>query len=75
MREPRFAQHADAGPWHYETKFIAGQWEWEIFEAPKGKIASGHAASLEQAKAAIVRYTGRAPEEWRDIGPDLSPKG
>ncbi|HUJ50512.1 MAG TPA: hypothetical protein VLW25_09945 [Bryobacteraceae bacterium] len=67
----RFAQHGDAGPWHYETKFIGGQWEWEIFERLKGKIANGKARTLEEAKAAIIAYTGRAPEQWRDIGPEL----
>jgi hypothetical protein len=69
--QPRLAQHADAGPWHYETKFVGGKWEWEIFEAPRGRIASGHAQTLDQAKAAIVGQTGRAPDQWREIGPDL----
>lgn len=68
----RIAQHADAGIWHYETKFIDGIWEWEIVEKLKGKIASGHARTLGEAKAAMVAHTGRAPDgEWSNIGPDL----
>lgn len=68
-----FEQHADAGIWHYEAKFIRGRWEWEIFEKLKGKIASGHARTLGEAKAAMVAHTGRVPDgEWRDIGPDVT---
>ena len=64
----RFRQHADAGIWH-QTKFIGG--EWEIFERLKGKIASGHARAMGEAKTAMVAHTGRAPDgEWRNIGPD-----
>jgi hypothetical protein len=68
MKE-RFAQHANAGPYHYETRFVDGVWEWEISEGPTR--ASGKATSLEEAKAAIVMRTGRAPDRWEDIGPEL----
>jgi hypothetical protein len=69
----RLAQHADAGIWHYETKFIDGRWEWVIFEKWKGKIASGHALTVGEAKAAMVAHTGKAPDgEWSDIGPDVT---
>jgi hypothetical protein len=67
----RFAQHADTGPFHYETRFVGGTWEWEITETLKGKIGSGRAATLDHAKAAIIVETGRKPDEWKDIGPDL----
>jgi hypothetical protein len=46
----RFAQHADAGFWHQQTKFIGGRWEWEIFEKLRGKIASGHARTMERQR-------------------------
>jgi hypothetical protein len=68
---PKFSQHADAGPWHYETKCVDGIWEWEIFESSKGKIASGHARTLDEAKAFIITETGRAPDTWKNIGPRL----
>ena len=73
MKE-RFAQHANAGPWHYETRFVGGVWEWEVTGAPNGRIASGKATSLDEAKAAIVTRTGRAPDRWEDIGPELNKK-
>jgi hypothetical protein len=32
---------------------------------------SGRARTLEEAKTAIITATGRAPERWTDIGPEL----
>jgi len=68
----KFAEHAQAGPWHYETRFVGGVWEWEILETLKGKIASGTAISLQAAKDEYIVHTGRAPEKWQPIGPSLS---
>jgi hypothetical protein len=68
-----FAQHADAGQYHLETRFVkANQWEWAATEK-KSEAAkhSGDATSLEGAKKAAAASIGRnyATCAWMNIGP------
>lgn len=74
MERTRFAQHADAGDLHLETRFVPGLgWEWEVFRRGRESVEHGTARSLEDAKAQAAK---RANVEegtiiWKDIGPTI----
>jgi hypothetical protein len=60
---------ADAGPFHFELRFINGVWEWEVLN--EGSIhGRGKARTFEAAKTQAIVCSGRAPDEWKYSGPD-----
>jgi hypothetical protein len=68
-----FAQHADAGIYHLETRYCeSNRWEWMIFEAgKKGVLFSGDAATLDEAKKKAAAAVGLWFVIWKDIGPSI----
>jgi hypothetical protein len=68
-----FAQHADFGDLHLETRCIDDQWEWQVMAKGRGRIASDKAKSLEQAQEAAKNAAGAEEVEWRSVGPEVPP--
>lgn len=68
-----FAQHADAGLYHLETRYCEpNRWEWMVFEAGrKGVAFSGDAATLEAAKKNAADAVGLSFVIWKNIGPAI----
>jgi hypothetical protein len=70
-----FAQHAQAGEYHLETRYVElGRWEWMVFK--KGKTVaefSGDATTLESAKKNAAMRVGLYTEtvKWQPIGPAI----
>ena len=68
-----FAQHADFGDLHLETRCIDDQWEWQVMAKGRGRIASDKAKSLERAQEAAKNAAGAEEVEWRSIGSEVPP--
>ena len=69
-----FAQHADAGQYQLETRFVANQWKWMATETESKEAKfSGDATTLEDAKKAAAASIGyeHARFAWHDIGPPI----
>jgi hypothetical protein len=67
-----FAQHADAGEFRLETRYVSKRWEWAVFKRKGGPaIFSGAAGSLESAKQSAAAAIGLKEAHWMDIGPAI----
>jgi hypothetical protein len=67
-----FAQHADAGQFHLETRYVSKHWEWAVFKQKGGPaVFSGTAVSLESAKQSAAAAVGLKDAHWVDIGPAI----
>ena len=69
------AQHAFAGKFHLETRYVDGQWEWYVLDAKQTTktLYSGVSATLEGAKqnAAIRAALQTELVKWAPIGPEI----
>ena len=68
-----FAQHAEAGKYHLETRYIEPRrWEWFVLDARQTSktVFSGDAETLEAAMRNAAANAGLYPEtvKWRPIG-------
>jgi hypothetical protein len=67
-----FAQHANAGKFHLETRYASKRWEWAVFKQKGGPaMFSGAAVSLESAKQSAAAAIGVKETHWMDIGPAI----
>lgn len=69
-----FAQHANAGLYHLETRYIEpNRWEWYALDALKTSkvIFAGEATTLEAAKQAACAAVGLCFANWMCIGPAI----
>jgi hypothetical protein len=69
-----FAQHATAGKYHLETRYVSNRWEW--YAAPIQKTDrlpefSGEAKTLEAAMNKAMYSIGLAKADWMSIGPAI----
>jgi len=72
MADRPLSQHAFAGELHLETRFLDGQWEWEVLKVKHNeRINRGRAESLEDAKEKaerVARTQGMEGEpKWESI--------
>jgi hypothetical protein len=70
-----FAQHAQAGEYHLETRYCEpGRWEWMVFRKGK-RVAefSGNATTQDGAQKDAAMRVGLYPEgvNWMPIGPAI----
>jgi len=68
-----FAQHAQAGKYHLETRYVeAGRWEW-FAKASERKLPefSGDAETLEGAMQSACHSIGLGFADWMPIGPAI----
>jgi len=68
-----FAQHAEAGEYHLETRYAGPDaWQW-LATKTKGSVVefSGDAADLAGAMKAAAAAIGLKSAEWRNIGPAI----
>lgn len=70
---PKFAEHADAGDVHLETRYVAkALWEWEVISIKgRTRIDSGSSTSLTDAKKAAMACAKVESAEWGSIGPEI----
>jgi hypothetical protein len=62
-----FAEHADAGDFHLETRYLDGKWEWAVFNFENWLAGHRERESLEDAKSCAEDVAGAKPK-WRPIG-------
>jgi hypothetical protein len=63
-----FAEHADAGDFHLETRYLDGRWEWMVFNLRTGSQAQGVGKSLQEAKASAEAVARAKPKQWYPMG-------
>jgi hypothetical protein len=69
-----FAQHADAGKYHLETRYGGIEplpWEWFVILKPDKTVFSGDSKTLEGAKTSAGSAVGLGVAQWKDIGPAI----
>jgi hypothetical protein len=71
-----FAQHASAGIYHLETRYVGpNRWEWFVLDAQQTRrtLFSGDATTLEGAKKDAAMHVGLYAElvNWMPIGPAI----
>lgn len=68
-----YAQHAMAGQYHLQTRFIDGQWEWKAIAIKDKRLPeyTGTSATLDGAKQSAASSIGLARANWLSIGPPL----
>jgi hypothetical protein len=73
-----FAQHATAGKYHLETRYVDGRWEWMAALITKADPIerglpeySGTEDSLDAAKKKATASIGLALANWNNIGPAI----
>ncbi len=71
-----FEQHADAGKFHLEIRYAAGNekpWEWFALDAKQTSktIFSGKCMTLKSAKNDAAKSAGLKEAKWRPIGSAL----
>jgi hypothetical protein len=71
-----FAQHADAGQYHVEIRYVDGApkpWESMVFQKKKTSCAifSGQSDDLEDAKKSASASIGLSAAQWTSIGPPI----
>lgn len=66
-----FNQHADAGRFHLETRYVdPNHWEWFVLEKKtKRTHFSGDAKTLDGAKKSAATAVGLMTARWQNIGP------
>lgn len=63
-----FAEHANTGDFHLETRYVNGRWDWTVFNLRTGSEAHGVGESLEDAKASAEGVAGEKPKQWYPMG-------
>ena len=63
-----FAEHANAGDFHLEARYVNEHWEWTVFNLRTGSEAHGVGKSLEDAKASAEKVAGAKPKQWYPMG-------
>jgi hypothetical protein len=63
-----FAEHANAGDFHLETRYADRKWERIVFNLRTGSKAQGRGNSLEDVKACAEDVAGAKPKQWHPMG-------
>ena len=68
-----FAQHAEAGLYHLETRYCEpNRWEWMVFKKGKTEAEfSGDTTTLEAAKKNAAMTVGLYEADWMPTGPAI----